>query len=82
MNPQPLVVCWGMGQDSTGMLVGMRERGIRPELIITADVGSERPDTYAFRPIFDDWLESASRDQSSFDIENHTTFSVPFNLTA
>ena len=57
MTP-PLVVCWGMGQDSTGMLVGMWERGIKPKLIITADVGSERPETYAFRPIFDDWLES------------------------
>ena len=55
---QPLVVCWGMGQDSTGMLVGMWERGIRPKLIITTDVGGERPETYAFRPVFDDWLES------------------------
>ena len=58
MSRQPLAVCWGMGQDSTGMLVGMWERGIRPQLVITADVGSERPETYAFRPIFDDWLES------------------------
>jgi hypothetical protein len=47
-----------MGQDSTGMLVGMWERGIKPQLVITADVGSERPETYAFRPIFDEWLES------------------------
>jgi hypothetical protein len=58
MSPQPLAVCWGVGQDSTGMLVGMWERGIKPQLVITADVGSERPETYAFRPIFDDWLES------------------------
>ena len=56
MSRQPLAVCWGMGQDSTGMLVGMWERGIRPQLVITADVGSERPQTYVFRPIFDDWL--------------------------
>lgn len=54
----PLIVCWGMGQDSTGMLVGMRERGITPKLVITADVGSERSETYAFRRVFDDWLES------------------------
>ncbi len=53
MTP-PLVVCWGMGQDSTGMLVGMWERGIKPKLIITADVGSERAETYEFRPIFDE----------------------------
>jgi len=26
MSRQPLAVCWGMGQDSTGMLVGMWER--------------------------------------------------------
>jgi hypothetical protein len=40
------------------MLVGMWERGIKPKLIITAEVGSERTETYAFRPIFDSWLES------------------------
>ncbi|MDB6032169.1 MAG: hypothetical protein JWM16_2507 [Verrucomicrobiales bacterium] len=55
---QPLVVCWGMGQDSTGMIIGLKERNITPDLIIVADVGSERPETYQFRPIFDDWLES------------------------
>ena len=42
---QPLVVCWGMGQDSTGMLVGMWECGMKPKLIITDDVGS---DTFQF----------------------------------
>lgn len=46
MNNPSLVVCWGMGQDSTGMLVGMWEREIKPNLIITADVGSERPQIY------------------------------------
>lgn len=55
---RPLVVNWGLGQDSTGMLVGMKERGIRPDLIIVADVGSERRLTTQLRPIFDDWLES------------------------
>ncbi len=40
------------------MLVGMWQRGIKPDLIITADVGSEKPETYQFKPIFDDWLES------------------------
>ena len=58
MTKSKLVVCWGLGQDSTGMLVGMHERGIRPDLIITADVGSERPESYAFQPVFDAWLES------------------------
>lgn len=57
-SDQPLVVCWGMGQDSTGLIVGLWERGIRPRLIITAEVGSERPQTDAFRPVFQDWLKS------------------------
>ena len=60
----PLVVCWGMGQDSTGMLIGMWERGIKPQLIITADVGSERPETYGFKLVFDDWLESVGFSRS------------------
>lgn len=30
MTSQPIFVCWGMGQDSTGMW----ERGNRPDLII------------------------------------------------
>jgi hypothetical protein len=53
----PLVVCWGLGQDSTGMLVGMVERGLRPDLIIFAEVGSERKGSYDFQPIFSDWIE-------------------------
>ena len=43
------------------MLAGMWERGTRPKLIITADVGFERPEIYQFRPIFDDWLESSGK---------------------
>jgi hypothetical protein len=54
----PLVVCWGVGQDSTGALIGMAERGIKPQLIVFADVGSERRETYQFKPRFDDWLAS------------------------
>ena len=46
-SKQPLVVCWGMGQDSTGMIIGMWERGIKPDLIIAADVGCERKGTYS-----------------------------------
>ena len=32
-RPPPLVVAYGMGVDSTAMLVGLRQRGIRPDLI-------------------------------------------------
>lgn len=51
-----LVVCYGMGQDSTGMLMGLLERDTRPWKVIFADVGSERRETYAFLPEIQDWL--------------------------
>lgn len=53
----PLVVCHGMGVDSTAMLVGMQQRGIRPDMVIHADVGAEREATYEFREPMNDWLK-------------------------
>lgn len=52
----PLVVSYGMGVDSTAMLVGMQQRGIRPDMIVFADPGSEHPDTYAYADVIDEWL--------------------------
>lgn len=54
---QPLVVCCGMGVDSVAMLVGMKKLGIRPDLIMFADVGSERQVTYDYIPILQEWLK-------------------------
>jgi hypothetical protein len=53
----PLVVAYGLGVDSTAMLVGMHQRGIRPDLILFADTGGEKPETYAFLPIMQKWLK-------------------------
>lgn len=55
MKP-PIAVCWGAGVDSTGMLVEMHRRGIRPDIITFADVGAEKTGTYEFIPIFSQWL--------------------------
>jgi hypothetical protein len=52
----PLVVAYGMGVDSTAMLVGMRRRGIRPDLILFADTGGEKPETYDYLPVIQRWL--------------------------
>lgn len=41
-----LVVAFGGGVNSTAMLVEMHKRGIRPDLILFADTGGERPETY------------------------------------
>lgn len=54
----PLVVSYGGGVDSTAMIVGLWREGIRPDVILMADTGSEMPETYDFLPIFDRWLES------------------------
>jgi hypothetical protein len=54
----PLVVSYGAGVDSTAMLVAMWRRGIRPDLILFADTGGEKPETYAFLDIMNAWLAS------------------------
>ena len=49
----PFSVAYGMGVDSTAMLVGLAERGIRPDAILFADVGGEKPETYAYQATMD-----------------------------
>ena len=43
------VVSYGAGTNSTAMLIGLHERGERPDLILFADTGGERPETYRHR---------------------------------
>jgi hypothetical protein len=52
----PITVAYGGGLNSTAMLVEMVNRDIRPDLILFADTGGERPDTYAYRDRFSEWL--------------------------
>lgn len=54
----PLVVSYGAGVDSTALLVALHRRGIRPDLILFADTGGEKPETYAYIPIMNAWLQS------------------------
>lgn len=55
----PLTVAYGMGVDSTALLVGFAERGIRPDKILFADTGSEKPETYQYgRDVMPDFLRS------------------------
>lgn len=49
-------VAYGCGVDSTAMLIGLQARGIRPDFILFADVGSEKQGTYAFLPVMQTWL--------------------------
>lgn len=57
LPPQaPLVVAYGMGVDSTALLIGLAQRGVRPDLILFADTGGEKPETYLYAPIIQQWL--------------------------
>lgn len=54
----PLVVAYGMGVDSTAMLVEMARLGIRPDLILFADTGDENPETYNYLSVINAFLRA------------------------
>lgn len=55
----PLTVGYGGGVDSTAMLVGFKNKGIRPDAITFADVGNEKPETYEYmKRVMAPWLKS------------------------
>lgn len=53
-----LVVSYGVGLDSTALLVEMHNRGMRPDLILFSDTGGEKPETYAYLAVINTWLLS------------------------
>jgi hypothetical protein len=55
-----MIVCsYGGGTNSTAMLIGMVERGERCDLILFADTGGEKPNTYEHIAEFSQWLKAA-----------------------
>jgi len=52
------VVSYGAGTNSTAMLIGLYEHNERPDLILFADTGGERPETYKHLQIVNDWCRS------------------------
>lgn len=52
----PVVVSFGGGTNSAAMLIEMAGRKVRPDLILFADTGGERPEVYAFVHAFSAWL--------------------------
>jgi hypothetical protein len=49
------VVSYGAGTNSTAMLVGLYERGECPDLILFADTGGEKPETYKHLEAVSKW---------------------------
>lgn len=60
MQRAPVIVNLGMGVDSVAMLVGMQARWERPDLILFADTGVEKPETYAYLDVLNDWLAAVA----------------------
>jgi hypothetical protein len=50
------VVAYGLGMDSTAMLIEFPPRGIRPDLILFADTGGEKPESYQYLDIIRPFL--------------------------
>ena len=50
------IVSYGGGTDSTAMLIELTKRQINVDLILFADTGGEKPHTYKYIKLFNDWL--------------------------
>lgn len=55
---EPVVLSFGGGVNSTGLLVGMVERSLPVDRILFADTGGERPDVYAQLEEVSRWSQS------------------------
>lgn len=54
----PLFVSCGLGVNSTAGLILLHRLGDRPDAILFADTGGEKPETYAFGETLSAWCES------------------------
>ena len=57
MDSPTLIVSFGGGVNSSAMLVGMHERGEKPDAILFADTGGEKPETYSHIEKMGSWLD-------------------------
>lgn len=56
MTRAPVIAAWGAGVDSTAMIVELAIRGEPIDMVLFADPGSEKQRTYAFLPLFRQWM--------------------------
>ena len=52
----PTVLAYGVGVDSTAILVELEARGSLPDLVLTADTGTEKPETYEYQAMIAAWM--------------------------
>jgi hypothetical protein len=58
MARQITVCCFGGGSNSSALMIGVIEKKIPVDLILFADTGCERPETYCHVKTFSEWLVS------------------------
>lgn len=58
MTRAPVIAAWGAGVDSTAMIIELAEAGAPIDMVLFADTGSEKADTYGFIPIFRRWMKA------------------------
>jgi hypothetical protein len=54
--PAPIVLAYGIGVESTALLVELSARGEPPDLVLTADPGAEKPETYEYQKLIAAWM--------------------------
>jgi len=52
----PSVLSYGIGVDSTALLIELHSRGQAPDLVLSADTGNEKPETYDYLDIIRPWM--------------------------
>lgn len=55
-EPPPVVLAYGIGVDSTALLLELEGRGCPPDLVLTGDPGVEKPETYAYQKMISAWM--------------------------
>lgn len=54
----PTILCYGAGVDSTALLLELVRQGNPPDLVLTADTGAEKPETYAYLDMMREWMSA------------------------
>jgi hypothetical protein len=54
---EPVIAAWGAGVNSTAMIIELISQGQAPDIVLMADPGAERPQTYAYIPVFSEFLK-------------------------
>ncbi len=57
LPPPPTVLAYGVGVDSTALLIELVAQGRAPDLVLTADTTVEKPATYAYLDVIQPWMQ-------------------------